>query len=98
VIVSGLQWLDQEAKKHQARSFRKLPENIQLAVFDSLAKSVQAGQASEASKTFFDRLVYLFVGGFYTTREGMADIGYVGNVALAKYEGPSAEIRQRLGV
>lgn len=98
IILSGLKWLDQEASKQQTRYFRNLSEENQITVFDNLATSVAAGQADEVQEKFFERLVYLFVGGFYTTEEGMKDIGYVGNVPMATFEGPSAEIRRKLGV
>jgi hypothetical protein len=37
-------------------------------------------------------------GGFYTTPEGTKDIGYVGNVALTRFDGPPPEVLQRLGI
>ena len=37
-------------------------------------------------------------GGFYTTPVGMKDIGYVGNVPLAKFDGPPADLVAKLGL
>ncbi|MDB4309132.1 gluconate 2-dehydrogenase subunit 3 family protein [Porticoccaceae bacterium] len=98
IIVGGLLWLDQQAKQQQTRYFRNLSEDHQATIFDRLAQSVENEEVEVNQKEFFERLIYLFVGGFYTTPEGMADIGYIGNVPMAKFEGPSAEIRQKLGV
>jgi gluconate 2-dehydrogenase gamma chain len=36
--------------------------------------------------------------GFYTTDAGMRDVGYVGNVALPKWELPPIEVRRKLGL
>lgn len=98
IILGGLKWLDQQAGKQQTRYFRQLATENQLAIFDHLARSVETGTAQEDQQTFFERLVYLFVGGFYTTKEGMQDIGYIGNVPMAKFEGPSTELLKYLGV
>jgi hypothetical protein len=32
------------------------------------------------------------MGGFYSTPEGMKDIQYLGNVPLAKFDGPPPEV------
>jgi len=98
IIITGLKWLDKEAGKQQVRRFHLLSEQKQVALFDHLAVAVKQGQAEAMQEKFFERLVYLFVGGYYTTREGMADIGYTGNVPLTKFDGPPAEVRRRLGV
>ena len=99
IILAGLRYLDkQSGEKHQQRHFYNLPETEQLATFDSLAKSVEAGKAEEAQANFFERIVYIIVGGFYTTEEGMADIGYVGNVPLERFDGPPADVRKILGL
>ncbi|MEZ5758620.1 MAG: gluconate 2-dehydrogenase subunit 3 family protein [Emcibacteraceae bacterium] len=97
-IVTGLERLNQIANKKDARYFYNLSAGDQAAMFDELAKSVEAGKANEADDQFFTRLVYLYVGGYYTTDEGMADIGYVGNVPLESFDGPPAEIRKLIGV
>jgi hypothetical protein len=40
----------------------------------------------------------LTVLGFFTTLEGMKDLGYVGNMPAAEWKGPSAEVLRRLGL
>ena len=47
---------------------------------------------------FFKRFRDLTAGGFYTTPEGMKDIGYVGNVPTATFEGPTPEALKHLGL
>jgi hypothetical protein len=41
---------------------------------------------------FYRRFRRLTIGAYYTTEAGFEDIGYVGNVALASFPGPSDEI------
>ena len=47
---------------------------------------------------FFVTMRMLATGAFYTTREGMCDIGYVGNVPLESFEGPSSALHAHLGL
>lgn len=97
-VLDGLAWLDQQAQAQEGKPFIACTATSQAALFDRLAAAVESGTADEDQTQFFDRIVFLFVGGFYTTDEGMADIGYVGNVPLAKFEGPPPEVRRRLGL
>ena len=97
-ITAGLERLNAKAKKKDARYFYNLKADDQAAMFDDLAKSVEAGNTGEDDDQFFTRLVYLYVGGYYTTDEGMADIGYAGNVPLESFDGPPEEIRKLIGV
>ena len=97
-ITEGLMRLDKMANVQDQRYFHALGAQTRVKIFDDLAKTVADESASEDDKLFFDRLVYLYVGGFYTTDEGMADIGYVGNVPLETFDGPPEEIRKLIGV
>jgi hypothetical protein len=47
---------------------------------------------------FFDMVRDLTATGFYTTVEGMRDIGYVGNTPLDRFDGPPPEVLRRLGL
>jgi len=40
----------------------------------------------------------LTASGFYTTPVGWKDIGYVGNMALNKFDGPPPEVLKYLGL
>jgi len=97
-ITIGLERLNAQANEQDARFFHNLNAENQASIFDKLAKSVEEGTASEEDDLFMDRLVYLYVGGYYTTDEGMEDIGYAGNVPLETFDGPPAEIRKLIGI
>ena len=47
---------------------------------------------------FFDTIRDQTATAFYTTPQGWKDLGYIGNVAMPKFEGPNAEIRRKIGV
>ena len=67
-------------------------------------KPEAAPDPSEAAKTkrslqqFFRTFRNLTAGGFYTTPEGMKDVGYTGNVVLATQPKPPADLLARLGL
>lgn len=97
-ILSGLDRLNKKANQEDQRYFHLIAAERQVKIFDDLAKSVENGSASDADQKFFDRAVFLYVGGYYTTDEGMADIGYVGNVPIETFDGPPEEIKKLIGV
>lgn len=98
-LLNGLVWLDEQVPAHSPHAaFAELYHPEQVAIFDKLAKSVQEGTAPEPQEEFFERLVFVVAGGFYTTEEGKADIGYVGNMAMEEFTGPPPEIRKIIGL
>lgn len=98
VILDGLALFNAQANSNDKRYYHELDGEIQAGLFDAIAKSAEDGTASAQDEKFFERLVYIYVGGYYTTDEGMADIGYVGNVPLETFDGPPQEVRDLLGL
>ena len=96
-IVDGLELLDRNAGRISGNRFLELTGPDQQRLFGDLIGST-SGQAGSPTSGFPRRLVTLFVLGYYTTREGMADIGYIGNTPMASFDGPPADIRKRLGL
>jgi hypothetical protein len=89
VILDGVAALGDAARKESGVSFAQLDAARQAAVFDQSC-------GAEATAGFPRRLIELVCDGYYTTREGHAAIGYVGNVALASFPGASPEILRHL--
>ena len=56
------------------------------------------GPEFATASQFFKKFRDLTAGGYYTTPEGMKDIGYVGNVPLATFDGPPPEVLRKLGL
>ena len=87
VILDGLAWVEAEALRRSGVGFAEAPPAQRDAVLGELA-----GAGSGAPPSFLERLRFLVAAGFYTTPEGMADIGYRGNEALlGDYPGPPPE-------
>jgi Gluconate 2-dehydrogenase subunit 3 len=90
-ILGGLERLEQQSRDQFGSGFATAGERQQSELLDGMVSSGGAGQA------FFERFRFLTVGAFYTTEEGMKDVGYIGNVAIhSEYPGPSDEAMTHL--
>lgn len=92
LILAGLKRIDRAAGEHGATKFLKVDNKAQNAILMNFA----TGEKNPEDKQFFERLRYLIIGAYYTTEEGFTDIGYIGNVALETFPGPSQEIKDIL--
>ena len=97
-VLGGLAWLDAESKRRFDALFADAPDAQRAALCAEIAAEAPAGSALEAPSRFFRRFRDLTAGGFYTTPAGMKDLGYVGNVPLATFDGPPADLIAKLGL
>ena len=97
-VVDGLAWLDAESKKRFGAEFTDLVLKQKTAICDDICSMATAKPEFRTAAQFFRRYRDLTSGGFYTTPEGMKDIGYVGNVALTTFDGPPPEVLKLLGL
>ena len=97
-IRGGLLWLDTESIERFGAGFADLTGEQQRAICDDICYVPDATPEHRAAALFFDRFRDLTASGFWTTEEGMVDLGYVGNVPLASFDGPPREILERLGL
>ena len=92
VILEGLDWLAAESKKRFQKGFAELSVAQQRQICDDICYEPKAERRFKQAARFFDCFRDLTCSGFYTTPEGMKDVGYNGNVPLTKYDGPSPEV------
>lgn len=91
-ILQGLDWLDAESKQRFQRTFVELSAEQKREICDDICHLPAARSKFNSAARFFAKFRNLAMGGFYTTAEGMRDIQYVGNVPLAKFDGPPPEV------
>lgn len=96
-ILKGLAWLDEEAGRRGEADFVSLSKTVQLEVCQDLAISAKRDRRKFPG-SFFYQLRNLVAGGYYTTPEGMRDIGYLGNVPMPEWNGPPPEVLEKLGL
>ncbi len=75
----GLRWLDLQSNKMFGKPFTdaSAPQRIQL--IDQIAYPEKAAQEMTQGVAFFNLMRNLTATGFFTSKMGIADMGYVGN-------------------
>jgi hypothetical protein len=91
-ILALLDWLKEESKKRFGHAFTELAEVQEQRICDDICSWQKAAPEFKKPAGFFRTLRDIAMSGFYTTPEGMKDIGYVGNVPLLKFDGPTPEV------
>lgn len=97
-IINGLQWLDDEAELRFGNNFVSATEEQRVAIIEDIAYRTQHDVPEfELAARFFSRIRSLVYGAYFTTPEGIEDIGYIGNVAIAgEYPGPTDEAMEHI--
>ncbi|WP_149913346.1 gluconate 2-dehydrogenase subunit 3 family protein [Sphingobacterium cavernae] len=75
----GLKWLDIHAQKRFKNVFVKCTSEEQIAIVEEIAFPKKAKPEVSQGVSFFNTMRDLTSSGYYTTKEGIAEIGYVGN-------------------
>ncbi len=98
VVLEGLAWINAEAQKRFGNDFSNLVRKQQTMICDDICHVPNAKPAFKKAAQFFRKFRDLTAGGFYTTPEGMKDLGYIGNVPLPEFAGPTPEVLKKLGL
>ena len=96
VVRGGLVWLDAESQRRWGRGFADLTLDEQHQICDDICHRPDAAPEFTSAARFFDKVRDLTSTAFWTTEEGMADLGYIGNVPLPSWDGPPREVLERL--
>ena len=97
-VRGGLTWLNVESSRRFTRNFALLTVAQQVAICDDICYAPDATPAFKAGAAFFAEIRNLTASGFYTSEAGMKDLQYIGNVPLAKFDGPPQEVLRKLGL
>jgi hypothetical protein len=96
-VLNGLLWIEAESQKRFQKTFPALDDTQKSAIADDICSTKSKPEFADAAR-FFARFRDLTAGGFYTTPVSMKDIGYTGNVALEKFDGPPLEALKKAGL
>ena len=77
----GIMWLDNRSHKYFGPDFRSCTASQQQQILDEIAYPNEAQPDAEQGVRFFSHMRNLVLTGYYTTRIGLDDLGYKGNVA-----------------
>src|SRR6476469_9409037 len=93
----GLRWLDITCLKRYEKSFVDCSKEQQLQLIDEIAYPALAKPEMQQGVTFFNRIRSLTASGFFSSKMGMEDVGYVGN-RPNKWEGVPADDIKKYGL
>jgi hypothetical protein len=96
-ITECLKWFEEEAQQRFQKALLDLSQEQLHSIADDVAFGAKQLRFQNPAKCF-SRFKYVVAGGFYTTPEGMKDIGYVGNVPTVNFEGPTPEALKHVGL
>ncbi|HLT91157.1 MAG TPA: gluconate 2-dehydrogenase subunit 3 family protein [Woeseiaceae bacterium] len=96
-VLAGLEWLDTESRTRFGSSFAGASDTQRAELLDLVAWPERTPPELAGRAEFFRRFRWIVVGAYYTTAEGMADVGYLGNTPIAgPYPGPTEEAMAHL--
>ena len=98
VVLGGFSWLDAEAARRFGTGFSELDTTEQSSICDDICDESRAVTARRDAARFFALYRDLTAGGFYSTPVGRKDLGYIGNVPLASFDGPPPELLKKLNL
>jgi len=75
----GLRWLDLQCTNRYSHAFVDCTPQQQLEMVTAIAYPLKAKPEMEQGVAFFNRMRDLTATGFFTSKMGIADIGYAGN-------------------
>jgi gluconate 2-dehydrogenase gamma chain len=88
-LGGGLSWLDNFCTDRYGTVFMQCAPEQKKEVLDLIAfrKNAKQDRALSQGVSFFAFLRRLTCDGFYTSKIGIADLGYLGNTALREFPG-----------
>ncbi|MEO6229255.1 MAG: gluconate 2-dehydrogenase subunit 3 family protein [Ferruginibacter sp.] len=93
----GLKWLDMQCFSRYNNPFTDCDQKQQIEMVDEIAYPGKAKPEMQQGVAFFDRMRNLVASGFFTTKMGINDLGYVGNKPNI-WEGVPEDIIKQYGL
>jgi gluconate 2-dehydrogenase gamma chain len=94
----GLAWIDRECLQRYDKAFLACSETERTSVLDDISWPQKARPEMSHGVAFFNSFRDLTASGFWTTKMGMADLQYMGNVFVPEWKGCPDAAMKKLGV
>jgi gluconate 2-dehydrogenase subunit 3-like protein len=96
----GLAWLDRECANRfgTGKTFITSSDAQRRQVLNDIAWPAKAKPELSHGVTFFNRMRDMTAAGFFSSKMGVQDLRYMGNVPMAKWDGCPPEVLAKLGV
>lgn len=96
-IRGGLKWIDVQCQKRYGNTFIDCSEEEKTAMLDEIAYPEIAKPEMQPGVNFFNRFRDLVASGFWSSKIGIEDIGYIGNQPN-DWQGCSHEAMDHIGI
>jgi gluconate 2-dehydrogenase gamma chain len=96
LYTGGISWLDHAMQKHHGTTFVDAKPEEQTALLDIIAYRKNSTPETAAGVRFFDWARKMTSDAYYTSKVGIADLGYMGNKGMAKFEVPEEALQYAL--
>ena len=94
----GLAWLDNECFERFTKTFVQAAEAERTAVLNDIAWPKKAKPDMSQGVAFFNMFRDMTASGFWSSKIGVADLDYRGNVFVAEWNGCPEPALRKLGV
>lgn len=96
-LRGGLLWLDAQAKRRFEKKFIDCSDAQRIEIVEDIAWPERKKPGMSQGIAFFSLMRNLTASGFFTSKMGIADLGYVGNTPN-QWEGVPEEVLKQYGL
>ena len=86
-FLDGLAWLDKTSKDRHNKNFVSLSNAQQVGLLTEISKIKNPTPNEATQAKFFKAIKDMTIDGFYTSKIGIEELGYVGNTVLDEFPG-----------
>ena len=99
-VRGGLAWLDTECARRfgAEKTFLTAADPQRREVLDDIAWPAKAKPELSHGVAFFTRMRDMTAAGFFSSKMGVQDIRYIGNMPMAKWDGCPPNVLAKLGL
>ena len=94
----GLAWIDLECQDRYDKRFLECTADERTAVLDDIAWPQKAKPEFAHGVAFFNSFRDLTASGFWSSKMGVEDLQYMGNVMVAEWKGCPPDALKKLGL
>jgi len=94
----GLAWIDLECQDRYDKRFLECTADERAAVLDDIAWPQKAKPEFAHGVAFFNSFRDLTASGFWSSKMGVEDLQYMGNVMVAEWKGCPPDALKKLGL
>ena len=94
----GLAWIDHECEERYDKRFLECTPEQRTAVLDDIAWPQRAKPQFAHGVAFFNSFRDLTASGFWSSKMGVEDLQYIGNVMVAEWKGCPPDALKKLGL